>query len=237
MKIDRDTILREIKRTAEANGGIPLGIRLFKRETGIKEGAWRGIHWARWGDAISEAGYQPNRVPDRINEDRVIRNVVQVVRQLGRLPTQAELKLHRTKDPEFPSIATIKDRFRTMAALYGALYAYARKTPDLADIESACANFAVKDITTNQIPKLGHVYLLRWGDHYKIGKSSDLERRIKEVKIGLPERGVLEHSINTDDPDGIEAYWHRRFAARRANGEWFALTRADITAFKRRKFQ
>ena len=49
-------ILREIKRTTQANGGKPLQQIQFESETGIKRYVWFGVYWARWSDALREAG-------------------------------------------------------------------------------------------------------------------------------------------------------------------------------------
>jgi hypothetical protein len=90
----------------------------------------------------------------------------------------------------------------------------------------------------NEVPKIdfGSVYLLKSGRYYKIGRSNAVGRRERELSIQLPEKADVVHAIRTDDPPGIEAYWHKRFGERRKNGEWLELARQDIDAFKRRKF-
>jgi len=56
-------ILQEIKRTTQANGGKPLRKIKFESETGIKRFDWFGIYWARWSDALREAGCTHSPVP------------------------------------------------------------------------------------------------------------------------------------------------------------------------------
>ena len=79
------------------------------------------------------------------------------------------------------------------------------------------------------------MYLLKAGRFYKIGKTNAIGRREYELAIQLPSKPTLIHTIKTDDPTGIEAYWHKRFEQKRKNGEWFELAAADVAVFKQRK--
>jgi hypothetical protein len=84
--------------------------------------------------------------------------------------------------------------------------------------------------------QIGFVYLIKSGRFHKIGKANSAGRREYEIGLQLPEKATTIHVIRTDDPSGIESYWHNRFAQKRKNGEWFDLSAADISIFKRRKF-
>jgi hypothetical protein len=76
---------------------------------------------------------------------------------------------------------------------------------------------------------------LKSGRHFKIGRSNSVGRRESELGIKIPVPPTTIHSIETDDPTGVEAYWHRRFADKRGEGEWFNLRSEDVAAFKRWK--
>jgi hypothetical protein len=58
--VEKGEILDEIRRCAERNGGVPLGWERFRDATGIAQDDWLGRYWVRWGDAIREAGFEPN---------------------------------------------------------------------------------------------------------------------------------------------------------------------------------
>ncbi len=235
----RDFILQEIRRLASANGGQAPGQKLFAKETGIAQHQWRGRHWARWGDALTEAGFKPNDWIGKSDANAVLSGVIAACRHYGRLPTNSELEMLRRTDPSVPHPNVIKSNFGRRSDMIAALAKHIAADAALSDVATMLPEQS-NDASQRQPslkPVEGFVYLIKSGDFYKIGRSDDAERRFKQITIALPDKAELFHTIRTDDPSGIEAYWHRRFDDRRANGEWFKLTAADVAAFKKRKFQ
>lgn len=233
----RDFILTEIKRLAKENGGVPPGQSAFTKATGITASKWRGVLWVRWSEAIGEAGLEPNSLRASLDSDNVLEAIGRLTREVGRLPTYAEIRMARVRDPAFPSHQAIRRHFGGKDDLPPALRKLAESDEKWSDLDAFLPEAGTDAIKPSSNRPDGFVYLLKSGSHYKIGRSEDIERRFREVKIALPEAVTLVHSIRTDDPSGIEAYWHRRFADRRANGEWFKLTADDLRSFRRRTFQ
>ena len=233
----RDRVVSEIRRLVADTGKVP-GVRAFELATGIMRREWTGKVWARWGDAIREAGFEPNSLTGRFESDAVLEQVAECCLELNRWPAPNDLRLYARNNPGFPSSGTIENHFPKRALLVESMREWCLRPENgkfysIADMLPLVTGPA--ELAASQ--KYGHVYLLRAGEYYKIGQSSDLEKRVKSINVALPDKATLEHAISTDDPPGIETYWHRRFADRRANGEWFKLSKADVLAFKKRKFQ
>jgi hypothetical protein len=239
--VDKNFILAEIKRTAEQNDGVALGRAKFETLTGIKQTDWYGKYWSRWGDALAEAGFTPNTLQAPYEELQLVQPLALLVRELGRFPVEAELRIKARSDKSFPSHSAFAklgpkgDRARKVLD-------YCAATPGFDDVAAICRPLADAEPAPRHEPEddtetpFGYVYLARMGKHYKIGRTASVGRREYELAIQLPEKLTLVHTITTDDPPGIEAYWHNRFADRRGNGEWFTLSAQDVKAFRRRKF-
>lgn len=240
-EMDKDHILDEIRRTAKENGGSPLGQARFQQQTGIKQADWFGRYWARWGDALQEAGFSPNTLQGPYAEEMLLERFVQLIREIGRFPGLGDLRLKRHQDPTFPSHNTFR-RFGAKRRFVAKILEYCRLVGGFDDVASLLGVSAATIAESRQrrdAPgefSIGFVYLLKSGRYFKIGKTNAQGRRERELAIQLPEKARTVHVIKTDDPAGIETYWHTRFATKRRHGEWFELDAADIGAFKRRKF-
>jgi hypothetical protein len=234
-------IVDEIKRTAQANDGRPLGIARFEVETGIKPSDWLGKFWPRWGDALMEAGLEPNTLQGPRDEDELLERLAMFAREIGHFPVTNELRLRARTEPGFPwhnTFARFGRKHELAARLrdFSTAHCY-EDVVGMCDvvIKQAAQSTSQAGASAEVASEHGYVYLMKSGRFYKVGRSNAVGRRERELAIQLPEKAEMVHSIKTDDPVGIERYWHSRFDERRRNGEWFELSANDVAAFKRRK--
>lgn len=236
--MNKEDILAEISRTAKENGDKPLGRERFEKETGITRYEWMK-YWSSFGKAQKEAGYEPNVLQTAYDIDFILSKWAALVQELNSFPTTGDLNVKSHSDPIFPTKNSML-RLGNKRTIASKLLQYA-KTNNLAQVVSICENVIEispdnsDSANDDDTSKAGVVYLFQHGSRkeYKIGKSVDTVRRGQEIRTLLPNDLTLVHEIKTDDPYGIEAYWHSRFSQKRLNGEWFKLNSGDIRAFKR----
>jgi hypothetical protein len=238
--VSKEHIVSEIRRTAEENGGVPLGTARFAAETGIRETDWSGKYWVRWGDALVEAGYAPNEFRSAYPDEYLLDKLAALTKELRHFPLVREIKIQSRRDPGFPAEQAFR-RLGNKKELAAKLVAFCVALPGYENVVDIATPHAMvqeesKLEQTRRVRVVGEVYLIKSGKFYKIGKTNSVGRREYELTIQLPQKAKLVHAIKTDDPSGIENYWHRRFRDKRTNGEWFELTPEDVSAFKWRKF-
>jgi hypothetical protein len=237
--MEKQEIISQIRRIAKESGGKAPGFQRLATLTGLRKSDWYPNLWLRWSDAIIEAGCQPNEYITSYDTNFLIVKYIDLIRELNHFPIEGELRIKHKIDKSFPGhgsfsqLGSKQDRVRKVLQ-------FCQNKEEFYDVISHCIKILqptdLKSDSTNlESDRVGYVYLIRHGkrNEYKIGRTNNPIRREGVIRLELPEEIQPIHYIKTDDPSGIETYWHSRFATKRKKGEWFLLTESDIKAFKR----
>ncbi|HEY3865442.1 MAG TPA: GIY-YIG nuclease family protein [Solirubrobacteraceae bacterium] len=242
--MERAEILDAMRRTADENGGRPLGMARFERATGIGTSDWMR-YWPRFGDVQRDAGFAPNQLQGAYKDAYLFEKLIAFTREQRKFPTSKELVTKAHTDTEFPSHTVFPRRFGSKSQMVAKLAAYCADKPEYTDVVKILEPLVAVDPSdgashdvdvNNEKPSYGFVYLVKGHpDEYKIGHTKLVDRRLSELGATASIKHELVYEIKTDDPSGVEAYWHKRLEAKRMRGEWFKLSAADVKAFKRWK--
>jgi Meiotically up-regulated gene 113 len=239
--MDKDSVTKRIREISDERGGH-VGYAAFLTETGITSHWLRAQPWYDgWNNLLQEVGLGVKEFGSPKTPFEVIANAIaRLIEREGRWPTDDILRRERIRENTFPSLKVIRP-LRQSGELARLIVGLGVNNSEFVKSASIAKEYLINDsavIESVDERIRGYVYLLRSGRRYKIGKSGDPSRRFREVKLELPEETHQVHSIPTDDPSGIESYWHQRFKNKRVrNTEFFELDASDVQAFKRRKYQ
>lgn len=241
--MDSQKILGAVKRLAVENGGEPPGERAFYSQSGLTLIHLRRAGFANYGEARERAGFGRGAMQGSYSEDELFEPLARLTRDKGRFPTKGEIDVARfaTGTPSYSAYS----RSTRRGPLRERFVEWCGSRPEFADVAELLQRHAAPPNRSPQAPSrklvTGFVYLLRYGStgrDFKIGCTDNVDRRESQIDMMSPTDVRRIHVIETDDPSGIERYWHERFASKRIkNKEIFRLTPEDVAAFKRRKYQ
>ena len=72
-----------------------------------------------------------------------------------------------------------------------------------------------------------YIYILKGEDSYKIGYTTDFDKRIKHYKTHNPNIKTI-CLIESNDAFELESYLHDKFEDKNISGEWFDLTEEEV---------
>jgi hypothetical protein len=178
-----------------------IGRERFEQETGIRYTEWWGRHWSRWGYAVQEAGFAPNKLRDAYDDDELIEKLIGLIRESRRFPSTGDLRLKKRTDASFPNDKVFAAHFGPTAQLRTAISNYCHDHSEYSDVPELCRPVSKGDTASADVKPateiVGFVYLMKHGRHYKIGKTNAIGRREYELAIQLPEKLHTIHVIKT----------------------------------------
>jgi hypothetical protein len=110
---------------------------------------------------------------------------------------------------------------------------FAEHFPELAAIEFDRPSPARRsEARPSDYPTEGYVYVIRSRYGYKIGKTVNIRERTRLFAVKLPFPISMEYCARFDDYTAAERQFHRTFAGKRLEGEWFDLDEADLARIR-----
>jgi hypothetical protein len=239
--LTKQEIINQLQEYTKENGGKTPGQKQFLENTGISIFD-RMKHWPNYGELVIEAGLTPNKFDKtKYNHQQLCEFFIETIRENKKWPTRGILDVKHHNDSSFPEASTFYKKLGLTKDLAKKILKFIEDKKGHQDILTICAPVLEKYSNQQGIveentekKKHGYVYLFRHGNRnqYRVGRTYDLLRRGSEIRIQLPERTTLIHTIETVDPIGIETYWLNRFKEKKINGDWFSLSPNDLSEFK-----
>jgi len=229
-----DQIIAQLKAAIDRNGGQPPSLRSFFQGTGLNQRDLVRAGWPTYGALLKSQGFQPGGMKRGYTDEEIFRPLAELALRLGHFPTQNEREVERHRNSAFPSTEAYIRRGRG-ALLEHALREWCEATNSFPDLVPSLKRAGAAVRASGPVVK-GYVYMLRDGSsgkRVKIGKES-VEGARQAAAATWIENPKAIHRIATDDPEGIERYWHERFKkeGKHVVREWFDLLPSDIAAFK-----
>ena len=103
--------------------------------------------------------------------------------------------------------------------------------PECSEEEAMQAQNGLRSIREKQHvkPKIGFIYIMQGAGYCKIGYSVYPSKRLKQISPRLPFPLNITHIACAFNMCEAEQYFHDMFSEQRTNGEWFKLSREDIS--------
>lgn len=236
--ITREDIINKIRKYAKKNNKTPSEI-VFYELAGIGIYDLKKLGWPYYGALVREAKLKPNKFDrTKYSREQLCKIFIEFMRELGKWPTRGDLDVKHYNDKNFPASATFYKKLNKIEGLAKSVMEFIEGKRNYDDIATICKSVFEKyskQVTSPESADIMHgfVYLGKQHGRYKIGYTTDLNRRREDISLLGSEPIEWIHSIETDDMKGIEKYWHDRFASKWMRGEWFKLAPSDIKSFKR----